>query len=163
MRQAISSDNALTRGFSRRIIIIKMKAVYALVIAALSTIELLLLIALCISLFVTPGGSGEFTGLNQFGYALVAMMFVPPPAFAIVCILVFKFYRPENQQAFKSFALGLGVALLIVPLVLVLTGGDHLRLPWHLIANAVVLAIWTAVIVWQRLTHTKAESLQTSA
>lgn len=163
MRQAISSDNILTCGCSRRIIIIKMKAVYALVIAALSTIELLLLIALCISLFVTPGGSGEFTGLNQFGYALVAMMFVPPPAFAIVCILVFKFYRPENQQAFKSFALGLGVALLIVPLVLVLTGGDHLRLPWHLIANAVVLAIWTAVIVWQRLTHTKAESLQTSA
>lgn len=140
-----------------------MKAVYALVIAALSTIELLLLTALCISLFVTPGGRGEFTGLNQFGYALVAMMFVPPPAFAIVCILVFKFYRPENQQAFKSFAWGLGVALLIVPLVLVITGGDRLRLPWHLIANAVVLAVWTAIIVWQRLTHAKAESFQTSA
>lgn len=153
----------MTCRFSRRIIIIKMKAVYALVIAALSTIELLLLIALCISLFVIPGGSGEFTGLNQFGYALVALMFVPPPAFAIVCILVFKFYRPENQQAFKSFALGLGVALLMVPLVLVITGGDRLRLPWHLIANAVVLAVWSAVILWQRLTHAKAETLQTSA
>lgn len=140
-----------------------MKAVYALVIAALSTIELLLLTALCISLFITPGGSGEFTGLNQFGYALVALMFVPPPAFAIVCILVFKFYRPENQQAFKSFAWGLGVSLLMVPFVSILTSRDHLRLPWHLIANAIVLAVWTAVIVWQRLVHAKAESLQTSA
>ncbi|HET9364892.1 MAG TPA: hypothetical protein VFP71_07815 [Candidatus Angelobacter sp.] len=138
-----------------------MKAVYALVIAALSTIELLLLTALCISLFVTPGGSGEFTGLNQFGYSLVALMFVPPPAFAIVCILVFKFYRPENQQAFKSFALGLGVALLMVPLVSIFTSRS--TLPWHLITNAIVLAVWSAVIVWQRLTHAKAESLQTSA
>ncbi|HKV94613.1 MAG TPA: hypothetical protein VJW20_18860 [Candidatus Angelobacter sp.] len=140
-----------------------MKAVYALVIAALSTIELLLLAALCISLFVTPGGSGEFTGLNQFGYSLMALMFVPPPAFAIVCILVFKFYRPENQQAFKSFAWGLGVALVMVPLVSILTSRVRSALPWHLIANAVVLAAWTAVIVWQRLTHSKAESLQTSA
>jgi len=138
-----------------------MKAVYALVIAALSTIELLLLIALCISLFVTPGGGGEFTGLNRFGYALVALMFVPPPAFAIVCILVFKFYRPENQQAFKSFAWGLGVALVMVPVVSIFT--SRATLPWHLIANAVVLAVWSAVIVWQRLTHTRAESLQTSA
>lgn len=139
-----------------------MKAVFAVVIAALSAIESFLLASLFISLFVAPGGGGEFTGINQFGYTLFAFLYLPMPVFLVVFILVLKYYKPENHRDFRSFTWALVVAVAIVPIVLVFKESSF-GTPWHLIINALVLAIWTLVILWRRLTRDEDSSLESAS
>src|SRR5262245_49823865 len=137
----------------------EMKAVFALVIAALTAIESILIASFFISLFVAPGGSGEFTGINQFAYAMFVLVYLPPPVFLVVFILVLKYYKPENHKDFRSFTWALVVAVVLVPIVLVFKGSGF-GTPWHLIINALVLAIWTLVILWRRLTRDEDSSLE---
>jgi len=99
-------------------------------------------------LFVAPGGSAEFKGIHQFGYEGLAEMYLPVPAFVITFVVVLVCYTRENRKAFVSFACALMVAIATVPLVLVMAEGD--RRPWHLIVNAIVLAVWTTLIIFRR-------------
>lgn len=87
----------LTCGCSRRIII-AMKVVLALVIAALSAIELVLLAWLVILLFVAPGGSAEFKGVHQFAYERLAEMYLPIPAFVVFCRRVGMLHAGKPQS-----------------------------------------------------------------
>lgn len=139
----------LTCGCSRRIII-AMKVVLALVIAALSAIELVLLAWLVILLFVAPGGSAEFKGVHQFAYERLAEMYLPIPAFVVVFVVVLVCYTRENRKALISFACALIVALATVFPVLIMTEGDRSGRPWHLIINVVVLAVWTTAIIFRK-------------
>ena len=127
-----------------------MKATFAVLIGALSAIESFLIALLFIMLLVPPGGSGEFKDLDRLAPTLVALVFLPPLIFGIVFALVWRTYRPENHKAFRSFAWALGTALAVVPAVMMLVPDDGLA-PWPVGISAVVLAVWTAVIVWRRL------------
>ena len=140
-----------------------MKVVLAVLIATLFAIESVMLAWLVIALFVSPGGSGEFTGINRFSYAMFALMFSPPPAFVIAFGIVLKFYKPENHEAFRNFAWVLIGSLATVPLVQVFNGADHLGPPWHLIINAIVLVAGIAIILLRELTRSKGSSFQASA
>lgn len=136
-----------------------MKVVLALLIAVLCAIEVLLFAWLGISLFVPPGGSGEFTGINQLGYSLRAL-YLPFPTFVLCFVIVLVCYTPKNRKAFLGFACGLIVALATVFPVLIMTEGS--KRPWHLIVNAVIAAVWTAVVLFLRLTGAEI-SFKTSA
>ena len=152
----------LTSGCARCMIVRKMKAVFAVVIAALSAVESFLLASLFISLFVAPGGGGEFTGINRLGYTLFAFLYLPMPVFLVVFILVWKYYKPENHRDFRSFTWALAVAVVLVPIVLVFKERGF-GTPWHLIINALVLAVWTLVILWRRLTRDEDSSLDSAS
>jgi hypothetical protein len=142
----------------------RMRVVLALVIAALSAIESVLLAWLGISIFVPPGGSGEFSGINRFTPTLVSIFLLPPLAFAIVLILVLHYCTPANRKDFRNFAMALVVALVAAPVVRVFdTNPTPYSTPWHLITNAIVLFVWTVVILWRRVTRDEDSSLQTLA
>ena len=127
-----------------------MRVVFAIFVAVMSAIESYLLASLFISLLVSPGGSGEFTGINQLGYSLVALFFLPPAAFVIVLLVVLKCHRQENHKAFRSFAWGLVAALAMVPVVQSFTENPRFGTPWALVLNAIVLALWTTITLWWR-------------
>ena len=130
-----------------------MRVAFAILVAVLSAIESFFLASLFISLLVRPGGSGEFTGINQFASTLLAIFFLPPVSFVIVLILVLKYHQPENHKAFRSFAWGLVAALSMVAIGLIFTESAGFGTPWYLILNAIVLALWTTVTFWWQL-HT---------
>jgi hypothetical protein len=127
-----------------------MKVVLALVIAALSAIELVLLAWLFILLFVAPGGSAEFRGIHQFAYQGLAEMYLPLPTFVVVFVVVLVCYTREKRKAFISFASGLLVAITTSLLVAVFADAGRLKVPWHLILNAIILAVWTTAIIFRR-------------
>ena len=127
-----------------------MKVIVALVIAALSAIELVLLAWLVILLYVEPGGGGEFRGIHQLAYQLQADMYLPIPAFTIVFVVVLVCYTREKRKAFISFACGLLVAITTSLLIALFADSGSLRRPWHLILNAIILGIWTTAIVFRR-------------
>jgi hypothetical protein len=142
----------------------RMRVVLALVIAALSAIESVLLAWLGISIFVPPGGSGEFSGINRFAPTLVSIFLLPPLAFGIVLILVLHYCTPQNRKDFRNLALALIAAVAAVPIVLVFdTGHNPNRTPWHLVTNAIMVFVAIVVILWRRLTRDEDSSLQTSA
>jgi hypothetical protein len=130
--------------------VIAMKVVLALVIAALSAIELVLLAWLFVLLFVAPGGSAEFRGIHQFAYQGLAEMYLPIPAFVVVFVVVLVCYTRENRKAFASFACALLVAIATSLLLAVFADVGQSGRPWHLIINAIVLAVWTTAIIFRR-------------
>jgi hypothetical protein len=141
-----------------------MRAVLAVVIAALSAIESVLLALLGISIFVPPGGSGEFSGLNRLAPALISLFLLPPIIFGIVLILVLHYYSPGTRKDFRNFAVALSAAVAAVPIVLVFdTDGHPYGTPWHLIINAIMVFVAIVVILWRRVTREEDSSLQTSA
>ncbi len=127
-----------------------MKVVLALLISALSAIESILLAWLFVSFFVAPGGSGEFTGINQFVYAMVALVYVPAPVFVAVFVLVSMLYKPENRKALISFASGLLVAITTSFFLAVFANVGQSGPPWHLIINVIILTVWTTAIIFRR-------------
>jgi hypothetical protein len=127
-----------------------MKVVLALLIAALSALELVLLAWLCILLFVAPGGSAEFRGIHQFAYEGLAEMYLPIPAFVIFFVVVLVCYTREKRKAFIGFACGLLVAITTSLLVAVFADSGSMRRPWHLILNAIILIVWTTAIIFRR-------------
>lgn len=127
-----------------------MKVIVALVIAALSAIELVLLSWLVILLYVAPGGSAEFRGIHQFGYEGLAEMYLPIPAFVVVFVIVLVCYTREKRKAFINFACGLLVAITTSLLIAVFADSGSLRRPWHLILNAIILAVWTTAIMLRK-------------
>ncbi len=140
-----------------------MRVVLALVIAALAAIELVLLCALFISLFVAPGGSGEFFGIDRFSYEIFVFVFFPLPAFVIFLLLVLKFCTPANRKDFRNLAVALAVALAAVPVVMVFdTDRNPYRTPLHLVINGIMVFAAIVVILWRRLTREE-DTLQTSA
>jgi hypothetical protein len=141
-----------------------MRAVLAVVIAALSAIESVLLASLCISVFVPPGGGGEFSGLNRLAPTLASVFLLPPITFAVVLILVLHYYSPGTRKDFRNFAVALSAALAAVPMVLVFnTNPNPYGTPWHLIINAIMVFVAIVVILWRRVTREEDSSLQTSA
>jgi hypothetical protein len=130
-----------------------MRIAFAIFVAVLSAIESFFLASLFISLVIRPGGSGEFTGINQFAATLFAIFFLPPVSFVIVLLMVLQYHRPENHKAFRSFAWGLVAALAMVAIGLIFTESRGSGTPWYLILNAIVLTLWTTVTLWWQM-HT---------
>jgi hypothetical protein len=139
-----------------------MKALLAIVIAVLSTIESLLIALLFIVLLDPPAGGGEFSGMNTLGDWFLTLMYLPPVVFLVVLLLVLKYYRPENHRAFRNFAWALAASLGIAVLGMVFAH-DHAAAQWSIGISVIVLALLSAVILWQARTRDADDSFQTGA
>jgi hypothetical protein len=135
----------------------------AIAIAVLSAVEASLLFLFFMRLLVSPGGSGEFSGLNWLAGTLLALFLLPLPTFVITLALVMKYLNPQTYKDFRSLAFGLAVAIATIPLVSIFTEGPGLLTPWSLGINTVTLFLWTIVLLWRRVTRDEDDSFSASA
>lgn len=135
----------------------------AITIAVLSAVEAFLLAMFLMELLVSPGGSGEFSGLNWLAGTIFAFFLLPLPAFVIVLALVMKYLTPQTYRDFRTLAVGLAVAVAMVPVVAFFSEGPGLLTPWSLGVNALTLVVWTIVLLWRRVTRDEDDSFAASA